>query len=1389
MKIPMQFKLSLKEKAFIGIVATLIPILVTFVLIYTKNRVYLKNRVLDTLTVIAEAYEGQVYQFLEKAKIRARDFASDGFVRTHLQKAIHGNTFAINKLNKHLVKNKLSLDKTINTINILSLEGRVVASTNNAEMGRDLSKEACFEEGKNAVAIVENRAGHRGLPEITISTPILTKETGRPVGVIVNYILISELNKLLTGEYVKEFGAISWGKGKGAWKTLEMYLVNRDKLMITKSIFVEDAVLKQAVDTLPVNLCLTSGEEMAGFYKDYRGVEVVGASMYIPSMKWALLVEIDKSEVLSPVKHVLVSALITAAVVIVMIVLLFAAFMKRMVMPLRKISDAAKKIAGGDFNVVVPVQTHDEIGVLCESFNYMTDHINARTTALARREARLAESQRIAQIGNWEWDMIKNEVSWSYEAYRIFGLTQESFVSPFETFLNRVHPDDREFAKKSFDDALYHKKPLDIDHRIILKDASVRTVHERAVVISDNKGRAVQMVGTVQDITERKRAEEEVVLLKTLILSISESRDLHDALVVALEKVCSATGWIYGEAWIPDSQSKCLARDHAFYSKVRNLEKFSELSGKYTFSPGECLVGRVWSMEKPLWVQDVTIDSNYPRAAIAKEAGLKAGVGFPVFSDTEIVAVLVFYMLKTFERDERLVSFVSSVVVQLGEVIKRKIAERTVMERSRLAALDADVGFALIQKSSLREMLQFCADALVRNLNVAFARIWTLNKEENVLELQCSAGIYTHIDGPHSRVPVGMYKIGLIAEERKPHLTNKVIGDTRIHDQEWAMKTGMVAFAGYPLMIEDRLVGVMAMFARQPLTEFTLKALASVSDVIALGIERKHIEETRARLSEITETTTDLVVTITIDGCILYMNKAGRKIIGIGENEDISNLRISDYHPKWASDLILNEGIPDAIREGAWVGETAFFGRDGREIPFSQVIVVHKNPDGTVRNLSTIGRDISERKRFETQIMFMANRDPLTNLLNRRRFQEDMESWLAQTRRFGIKGAVLFLDIDNFKYINDSLGHQAGDKLLVAIADLLRERLRETDILARLGGDEFAIILPHADVNLAESVANQIRELVQYHTSVEKNYPPGITVSIGIAMFPGHGDTVETLLSYADLAMYRAKEEGRNRVCIYTPEQKTQIESRLVWEKSIHDALNRNNFVLFLQPILDIRQNLVIGYEALLRMINEKNETVAPSSFLDIAERFGLIHDIDRWVVSRAIHLIQKLKQDRKPAYLEVNLSGRSFADKKLLPLIRNELAGTGIDPASLVFEITETALIENMAAAQLFIAELKSLGFRFALDDFGIGFSSFNYLKLLPVDYLKIDGSFVRNLPHDTVDQHLVKAMVEVSRGLGKKTIAEFVENEETLHLLREYGIDYAQGYHIGKPRHVSEL
>ena len=546
--------------------------------------------------------------------------------------------------------------------------------------------------------------------------------------------------------------------------------------------------------------------------------------------------------------------------------------------------------------------------------------------------------------------------------------------------------------------------------------------------------------------------------------------------------------------------------------------------------------------------------------------------------------------------------------------------------------------------------------------------------------------------------------------------------------------------------------------------------------------------ETKTRLSEIIEAATDFVGTITTDGRFLYINKAGRNFIEIGQNDDISHLKITDLHPKWTNDLIMHEAIPTAIREGSWNGETAFRGVDGYEIPFSHAIIAHKNPDGSVKFLSIIARNITEQKKYEKQIILMANYDPLTQLFNRRRFQEELERWLVDSRLFGTKGALLFLDIDNFKYVNDSFGHHIGDKLLLILAKLLKKRLREADTLARLGGDEFAIILPFIDSTKAELIANQIRELIQNQASVEEIPSLHITASIGIALFPTHSDRAEILLTYADLAMYRVKENGRNSVCIYSPDQKKKIETELFWENRIKMALIQNRFSLYLQPIMDLHQNHITGHEVLLRMIDEKGEIVMPTYFLSIAEHFGLIHQIDRWVVYKSIHFVRKLQQQGKPTYLEINLSGKSFTDTELLPLIKNELAATGINPADIVFEITETAIVENILSAQNFINEVKAIGCHFALDDFCVGFASFNYLKLLPVDYLKIDGSFIVDLCSNSVDQHLVKAMVEVANGLGKKTIAEYVNSEETVRLLKKFGVGYAQGYYIGKPFIMSE-
>lgn len=441
--------------------------------------------------------------------------------------------------------------------------------------------------------------------------------------------------------------------------------------------------------------------------------------------------------------------------------------------------------------------------------------------------------------------------------------------------------------------------------------------------------------------------------------------------------------------------------------------------------------------------------------------------------------------------------------------------------------------------------------------------------------------------------------------------------------------------------------------------------------------------------------------------------------------------------------------------------------------------------DGVVEGRVWSFRDVSERKQFETQLLDMANHDPLTGLYNRRRFNQEIESQLAMSRRYGLNFSLLFLDIDQFKDVNDSRGHRAGDDLLVELAQILRAGVKDTDIVARFGGDEFALLLPHTHENDAMAVAQRLLEQVRAHPFEVANSPINVTISVGVASYPAHSVAADELLSCADVAMYEAKELGRNRVAMFSRDLgwKARIESRIAWQQRIREALERDELVLHAQPILDLRTRTVTQYELLLRALQVDGTLVLPGVFLPIAERSGLIQDIDRWVVKRAIALIAEAERAGRDIALEVNLSGKAFGDDVLLQVIRQSLAETGIDPSKLILEVTETVAIANIAEACRFVETLRGLGCQFALDDFGVGFSSFSHLKHLPVDYLKIDGSFIRDLSRSAVDQHLVRAIVDVAQALGKRTVAEFVSDEESVELLARYGVDYAQGFHIAEP------
>jgi diguanylate cyclase (GGDEF)-like protein/PAS domain S-box-containing protein len=434
--------------------------------------------------------------------------------------------------------------------------------------------------------------------------------------------------------------------------------------------------------------------------------------------------------------------------------------------------------------------------------------------------------------------------------------------------------------------------------------------------------------------------------------------------------------------------------------------------------------------------------------------------------------------------------------------------------------------------------------------------------------------------------------------------------------------------------------------------------------------------------------------------------------------------------------------------------------------------------------------DISDRKGYEDRLQYLADHDPLTGLLNRRRLHEELDHALALGLRYHADGALALLDLDNFKYINDTLGHPTGDALLTAITRALSSRLRDSDVLARLGGDEFAVLLYAVDAQRAEALVRDLLQAVSEHGIATGGQRVRTTASAGIVMLDQTGGTTaDEVLANADLAMYSAKASGGDGLLVYDASGPAAALSRakFVWIDRVRRALEEDRFTLLAQPILDLAHDEIRGCELLLRM-QDGDGLVEPEEFLGIAERHGLASAVDAHVVRSAIALAARL--DTGPDFRwEINISGASLDDRALVEVIETELERHAVPPASLVFEITETAAIKNMSQAQAFATRVTDLGCGFALDDFGAGYGGFYYLKYLPLDYLKIDGEFIRELLTNRTNRVIVQSMVALARPLGKQTIAEYVLDEDTVDLLRELHVDHAQGYHIGTPTDPVEL
>ena len=558
--------------------------------------------------------------------------------------------------------------------------------------------------------------------------------------------------------------------------------------------------------------------------------------------------------------------------------------------------------------------------------------------------------------------------------------------------------------------------------------------------------------------------------------------------------------------------------------------------------------------------------------------------------------------------------------------------------------------------------------------------------------------------------------------------------------------------------------------------------------------ERKRAEEALSDEKERAQVTLhsigDAVITTDAEGNVEYLNPIAETLTG-WTNDGARGLSLDTVFRIIEEDSREPAADPVArcLEQGKIVGlanHSVLIDRSGREYAIEDTAAPIRNRKGQVLGAVLVFHDVSETRRMARQMAHDAAHDALTGLINRREFERRLEHTVMSAKRNGTYHVLCYLDLDQFKLVNDTAGHAAGDELLKRVRGLLAGKFRERDTLARLGGDEFGLLLDNCQLPEALGICDIIVATFHNYRFKWQGRSFQIGASAGLVPVTANAESAAQLLSQADVACYTAKELGRNQVQVYQMDgaEPSRRHSEIILASGLQDALEQNRFVLYCQPIVDLSGDgeAPLRFELLLRL-RDRGNLVLPHSFIPAAERYGLMIAIDRWVVHEALCRCTRIFGADSNVEISINLSGNSLSDDSLLDFLSEQFAGSTVSPHQVCFEITETSAIRDLGKAADFLMKTKSMGSRFALDDFGAGLSSFTYLKTFPADYLKIDGSFVRDMADNTIDQAMVVAINEIGHTLGMKTIAESVESEILIERLAKLGVDRAQGYALGVP------
>ncbi|MFN6495463.1 MAG: EAL domain-containing protein [Nostoc sp. DedQUE01] len=1071
---------------------------------------------------------------------------------------------------------------------------------------------------------------------------------------------------------------------------------------------------------------------------------------------------------------------------------------------------------------------------------------------LRKSKALLEESQQVARLGNWEFELATGKITWSKQLFDLFNRDPALLEPNYQENLQLYWPEEAGKLAQAIERAISTGE----SYKLILRTSQIYgfTIYIEAIGHAEFNadGKVIRLYGTAQDVTERqaalnerKQAEEELRRSETLLATAQKIAHLgswewdlesqtqiwsvETFRIFGLNPTQSApTQAAFLQMLHPEDRSvlqrhllKAIANGTAFNLEYRIVRPDGSL--RYLESRAEVaydtqgktirLYGAILDItERKESELEITKSRDLLKAIFNESADAiflvdtetlltidcnnRAVELFAASSKAELIGIEDYTLQKEQFTSNELNTIIEEInqqvlwsreieyVIKQGNcfwgniAIKQITVANRVMNlvrvtditpkkrieeerhRAEIALKQSEIRYRAIVEDQTELIARYLTDGTITFVNQAYAHYFGRSPEELI------GSRYQPIIFEADRERVTQLIASMSADNPVVIIENRVVVADGVRWTQWHNR---MLFDEQGCFIEYQSVG---------------------RDITAL----KQIEETLFQEKELAQVTLqsigDAVITTDAFGRIQYLNPVAESLLGCSEAsaqgvllEEVFRIVHETTREK------VKNPIEQALQENRIVSlasHTVLITESDQEIAIQDSAAPIRNREGQVIGAVMVFHDVTQNRKLSRQLSWQASHDALTGLVNRQEFERRVKQALRLASLNYQVHALCYLDLDHFKIVNDTCGHVAGDELLRQITVLLQEKIRKTDTLARLGGDEFGVLLNECTLEQALRVANDLLECVQEFRFVWQEQVFSIGASIGLVSIDTNSESLAEIISTADAACYTAKNRGRNRVYVAQTDDQERLQQRgeMQWVSRISQALESDWFCLYAQKIAAITQASQNGnhYEVLLRLRDEQGNLVLPMAFIPAAERYNLMHLIDRWVIRTLFANWSTVVGDEQSIYA-INLSGSSINDDRFINFLYEQFTLHSISPQRICFEITETVAIANLIKARQFIQLLQQMGCRFALDDFGAGMSSFAYLKSLPVDYLKIDGSFIRNIIENPVDNAIVTAITHIGSVMGIQTIAEFVENEAILERIKALGIDYAQGYGIAVP------